>query len=273
MENNELAHHGIKDMKWYRRRFQNYDGSLTPAGKKRYLKGSSKSSKDVSETDKTAKTDKAATKKSTASEPKQKVPDKVAKEIEKKSADKAVDKATKAIEKKGDAAVKKLEERAKNFEKKAGETADKINKVSTKKTVKDMSDDDVKDEVKKATSELTGKKSVKDMSDAELKAAISRLQLEQQYKQLNPTKVSTGRKYAMKFLDEAVVPAATQASRQVMQDFLITKGKEAAGLNQKPKVDKLAKAKRDYEMLDYENKLLKARQENERLKKKKEDKK
>ena len=32
----ELTHHGIKGMKWGVRRFQNKDGSLTPAGKRRY---------------------------------------------------------------------------------------------------------------------------------------------------------------------------------------------------------------------------------------------
>ena len=32
----ELKHHGIKGQKWGVRRFQNKDGSLTPAGKKRY---------------------------------------------------------------------------------------------------------------------------------------------------------------------------------------------------------------------------------------------
>ena len=32
----ELYHHGIKGMKWGVRRYQNTDGSLTPAGKKRY---------------------------------------------------------------------------------------------------------------------------------------------------------------------------------------------------------------------------------------------
>lgn len=32
----ELYHHGIKGMKWGVRRYQNNDGSLTPAGKKRY---------------------------------------------------------------------------------------------------------------------------------------------------------------------------------------------------------------------------------------------
>lgn len=39
MESNELTHHGVKGMKWGRRRYQNTDGSLTPAGKKRYQTG------------------------------------------------------------------------------------------------------------------------------------------------------------------------------------------------------------------------------------------
>ena len=33
---NELYHWGVKGMKWGERRYQNKDGSLTPAGKKRY---------------------------------------------------------------------------------------------------------------------------------------------------------------------------------------------------------------------------------------------
>lgn len=39
---NELYHHGIKGQKWGIRRFQNPDGTLTAAGKKRYLKDSKK---------------------------------------------------------------------------------------------------------------------------------------------------------------------------------------------------------------------------------------
>ena len=35
----ELAHHGIKGQKWGVRRFRNKDGSLTPAGKRRYKSG------------------------------------------------------------------------------------------------------------------------------------------------------------------------------------------------------------------------------------------
>lgn len=38
MENKELQHHGIPGMKWGIRRYQNKDGSLTAAGKKRYEK-------------------------------------------------------------------------------------------------------------------------------------------------------------------------------------------------------------------------------------------
>lgn len=37
----ELYHHGIKGQKWGVRRFQNKDGSLTPAGEKRYGDGES----------------------------------------------------------------------------------------------------------------------------------------------------------------------------------------------------------------------------------------
>lgn len=41
----ELHHHGIKGQKWGVRRFQNEDGSLTPAGKKRYDEPNSHSDK------------------------------------------------------------------------------------------------------------------------------------------------------------------------------------------------------------------------------------
>ena len=36
MNNNDLKHYGVLGMKWGVRRYQNKDGTLTPAGKKRY---------------------------------------------------------------------------------------------------------------------------------------------------------------------------------------------------------------------------------------------
>lgn len=45
--NGELRHAGIKGMKWGVRRYQNKDGSLTPAGKKRYAKEEYKRADDA----------------------------------------------------------------------------------------------------------------------------------------------------------------------------------------------------------------------------------
>jgi len=47
MENTTLSHHGIRGMKWGVRRYQNADGSLTAAGKKRaQSSGSNESAHD-----------------------------------------------------------------------------------------------------------------------------------------------------------------------------------------------------------------------------------
>lgn len=56
MTENELYHHGIKGMRWGIRRYQNEDGTLTDAGKKKYSKQYQKLS---------AKTNRDATKVST----------------------------------------------------------------------------------------------------------------------------------------------------------------------------------------------------------------
>lgn len=45
MDGNYLAHHGVKGMKWGVRRYQNKDGSLTAAGKKKAAKKERKDAK------------------------------------------------------------------------------------------------------------------------------------------------------------------------------------------------------------------------------------
>ena len=49
MDEKELLHWGIKGMKWGVRRYQNKDGTLTPAGKKRYSNNSKSDVKSMSD--------------------------------------------------------------------------------------------------------------------------------------------------------------------------------------------------------------------------------
>lgn len=49
MENTSLYHSGVKGMRWGVRRYQNKDGSLTPAGRKRYAKSGSSNTKGSSQ--------------------------------------------------------------------------------------------------------------------------------------------------------------------------------------------------------------------------------
>ena len=80
--------------------------------------------------------------------------------------------------------------------------------------------------------EVPKERSVKDMSDNELREKINRIRLEQEYARLNPRKVSAGEAAVNKILNDVVIPSATNAARNALQEYANKKLKESLGLNQ-----------------------------------------
>lgn len=161
---NELMHWGIKGMKWGVRRYQNKDGSLTPAGKKRYDKEMAK----LKEEEKIAKN-----------------------------------------KLKTQAKLNKLDEKRKEVE------ALKSGKPIAKKT------------------QQSSKPSVKDMSDDELRRTVNRLLMEQQYAKLKPEQVSAGQKFVKKVMNDVVAPAATEVGKNVLKDAMTKAVKNASEASKK----------------------------------------
>ena len=78
----------------------------------------------------------------------------------------------------------------------------------------------------------SGKIKAKDMTDEELKAHTERLRAEKAYKQLQQETDTTskaasiGKEFAKKMWDQAIVPAATEAGKQILKDKLIDVAKK-----------------------------------------------
>lgn len=78
-----------------------------------------------------------------------------------------------------------------------------------------------KRELKEAKKKKNTVQSLANMSDDELRAAIARKQLEAQYMSYMPKKEkSRGRKFAEKFIDEAVIPGLTSAGKDAIERAL-----------------------------------------------------
>jgi hypothetical protein len=182
-------------MRWGVRRYQNKDGSLTPAGKKRYDKEMEK-----------------------------------VKEEEKRLKNRERTKAK----------FDKLEEMKKsNAARKAaldGEKTESSDNTSAKAT--------------SAKKTSTDKKSIGEMSDDELRSAIVRSQLEKQYKDLNPEKVS----WAKKVVADVIATAAKEAGKTLLKDYSLKLGKQLLGLDKNDTAeDPLAKMKKELDLLKTEN--------------------
>lgn len=78
-------------------------------------------------------------------------------------------------------------------------------KAKTKKTVA------------KSTTQEPKKPSLSEMSDSDLEKAVRRLNLEKQYRDLNPQKVSLGRRFANSVMKDVVKPAAADIGKKLMK--------------------------------------------------------
>lgn len=82
---------------------------------------------------------------------------------------------------------------------------------------KSKGDDAPDTDVKKASKPKT----VKDMSDSELRSAINRLEMEKRYKELNPEQVSKGKKFVNTVLNNVVAPAAEDVAKQLTKSYMV----------------------------------------------------
>ena len=96
------------------------------------------------------------------------------------------------------------------------------------KKTSDSGDDS--DDKKQTTAKRS--KSISEMSDDELRKSVQRLQLEKQYRDLNPKQVSAGQKIVDKILKDVVVPAATEVGRNLLKEEF---GKLAKEIQKKSK--------------------------------------
>lgn len=162
----ELYHHGVLGMKWGIRRYQNKDGSLTPAGKRKAAK----------------------------------------------------------------------------LKAKYTELTGKQLRSSPSKT---------KSQNGKASSEVP-KKSIKDLSDDELRSRINRLRAEKDYMDLskqisamNPKQISAGKKFVSHVGNKIIVPALTDAGKRVFTDFVTKQASNALGLNKGEVKDSLESLRKE----------------------------
>ena len=100
------------------------------------------------------------------------------------------------------------------------------------------------------------KKSVKDMSDSELKEALNRQRMEREYldlnrqiSELNPKKVSAGKRFISYVGNNVIKPAATEAAKNTLSKFFQDKSSKILGLDKKEVADSLDSLKNESEKL------------------------
>lgn len=189
--NGELYHHGTKGMKWGVRRYQNKDGSLTPAGKKRYKPNYAEEAKKMSDQELRTQINRMNLEKRY-----------VSMTTTKSGVSKALDKAERVAKIGSDG--NKLSKSAGELQgKKASANADTVTKgfetaskgIAVSKKVSKIADE--KRAVKRSKSKLEG------MNDSDLRKMVERMDLERQYSSLKTETVSRGKVQAKEVLSVA----------------------------------------------------------------------
>jgi colicin import membrane protein len=120
-------------------------------------------------------------------------------------------------------------------------------------------------EAKAKAAEEARKKDPKNMTDDDIRKAIARKKLENEYRQYYPAKVSKGKEFMKKFVNESLTPALISSGKKIMGDVLDAYGKSLVNkyfpeeVSEQTKLErKVAKAKAEYELADYKAKKKKA---------------
>ena len=239
-----LAHHGIKKQRWGFRRWQNEDGSLTEAGKRRYGRvenlNANRTLKDIAKDQKLAIKLDRANKKVAIQRAKQQLIEVKKTNEQNKTAIKKTQEERRRI----DLDAKEREEAKRLAEKnRKKEEAEKIAAEKERKALeKEQERKDakaMKEERKKRTE--TAKK-VSLMTDAELNDAIARLRKERELKNLSKSDMRLFiEDVAKSTIKNTVTDVATTTTKTVAY-YLGSGGKDNVGMDLKDALQKALKA-------------------------------
>lgn len=123
----------------------------------------------------------------------------------------------------GDPAVKKKSTSKNEVEKKSS---------SKKKETDGMSDNELKDRVGNLEkNEQRKSKSISEMSDQELQRTVNRIRLEQEYHRLNPEKISVGKRFTTKVVNDVIVPAAVEIGKNALKSVATSQIEKHTGIS------------------------------------------